>query len=70
MHQDEIRGMPTGAHLLASTEKCENQGMYQKGRLITVQGHPEYTEEIVEYSLHARRDTLAPDIYERMESGD
>lgn len=64
MHQDEISGMPPGVQLLASTAKCGNQGMYQKGRLISIQGHPEYTAEIVECSLHARRDILAPGDYE------
>jgi GMP synthase-like glutamine amidotransferase len=63
MHQDEISGMPTGVQLLASTEKCENQGMYQKGRLITVQGHPEFTEDMVKYSLDARQDIFPPDVY-------
>ena len=64
MHQDEVRGLPPGVQLLASTVKCRNQGMYQKGRLISVQGHPEYTAELVKCSLLARRDILAPSDYE------
>lgn len=56
--------MPLGVQLLASTAKCENQGMYQKGRLISVQGHPEYTAEIVECVMYARRDVIAPGDFE------
>ena len=63
MHQDELTAVPAGVQLLASTEKCKNQGMYQKGRLITMQGHPEYTEDIIKHSLYARQDILAPDVY-------
>jgi GMP synthase-like glutamine amidotransferase len=40
---------------LAYNEKCAVQGMY-KGKIITVQGHPEFTEEIVRELLEARRD--------------
>ena len=54
MHRDIIFGFPEGVQQLASTAKCENQGFYQKNRLITVQGHPEFTRDIVQEILDTR----------------
>jgi hypothetical protein len=40
---------------LAYKEKCAVQEMYKKRKIITVQGHLEFTEEIVRELLEARR---------------
>lgn len=45
---------PEGTEELAYTDKCAVQGMYISKRLITVQGHPEFNEEIVRELLTAR----------------
>lgn len=54
MHKDIVYEYPEGVEQLAYTEKCAVQGMYAKDKLITVQGHPEFTEEIVRELLIAR----------------
>jgi len=54
MHKDIIFECPPGLEVLAYNEMCAIQGMYQKGRIISVQGHPEYTEEIVREMLEIR----------------
>ncbi|KAK6600450.1 GMP synthase [Botrytis cinerea] len=54
MHKDVVYEYPKEVEQLAYTDKCATQGMYIKGRLITVQGHPEFTEEIVRELLEAR----------------
>ncbi|KAL2190027.1 class I glutamine amidotransferase-like protein [Thermothelomyces heterothallicus CBS 203.75] len=54
MHRDQVFSVPPGAELLASTEKCENQGFIIPGRVITVQGHPEFTEDIMDELLELR----------------
>ncbi|KAI5273500.1 class I glutamine amidotransferase-like protein [Aureobasidium subglaciale] len=66
MHQDMVYTYPEGVLPLAHTARCENQGMYAKGRLITVQGHPEFNREMVTHILSARHDAgVFPDeIYE------
>jgi GMP synthase-like glutamine amidotransferase len=38
---------PDDVEELAYTDKCSVQGMYIPKRLITIQGHPEFNEEIV-----------------------
>lgn len=40
---------------LASTSHTENQSMYQAQRIITIQGHPEFNQEIINEILEKRR---------------
>ena len=59
MHRDHVPVVPHGFELLGSTSVSNNQGMVkfhagaQKGNklndvhILTLQGHPEYTEEII-----------------------
>lgn len=47
MHRDAVFGYPEHAHPLGSNAICANQGMYLPGRYLTVQGHPEFTADIV-----------------------
>lgn len=54
MHRDVVFEYPSGVEALAYTDKCAVQGMYIPRRLITVQGHPEFNEEIVRELLVAR----------------
>lgn len=54
MHRDQAIGVPPGATLLASTAICPNQGFEVAGRAITVQGHPEFTDDIMGEILEAR----------------
>lgn len=57
MHKDIVYEIPSEVEHLAYSHKCTNQGMYAKGKLITVQGHPEFTDEIVTELLEARHAT-------------
>lgn len=41
---------------LGFSDVCKVQGMYAPARLITVQGHPEFTEDIMEELLIIRHD--------------
>lgn len=47
MHQDIVFEYPASVLPLGSSPRCAVQGMYQPGRFVTVQGHPEFNEEIV-----------------------
>lgn len=57
MHRDQVFGLPAGAELLASTDKCMNHGFIIPKRVITVQGHPEFTEDIMEEILELRHES-------------
>ncbi|ERF68940.1 hypothetical protein EPUS_08174 [Endocarpon pusillum Z07020] len=54
MHRDIIYYYPDGVEQLGSSPVCAVQGMYKKGHLITVQGHPEFNEEIMTELLRVR----------------
>lgn len=54
MHKDIVFDFPDGIEDLGSSPRCRVQGMYSKGRLISVQGHPEFTEPIVSEILEGR----------------
>ena len=54
MHKDIVCSYPQGVEELGWSDKCKVQGMYMPKRVITVQGHPEFTEEIVRELLHTR----------------
>jgi GMP synthase-like glutamine amidotransferase len=54
MHKDIVYNLPEGTELLGYTPKCEVQGFYSRRRVITVQGHPEFTGKIVTEIVTAR----------------
>jgi len=47
IHGDVVYDYPPGVEELAYTDKCAVQAMYIPKRVMTVQGHPEFTEEIM-----------------------
>lgn len=54
MHRDIVFEYPKGVEELGYTEKCKVHSMYIAKRLITVQGHPEFNEDIMVEILKAR----------------
>ena len=54
MHQDVVYEYPAGVDHLGDSPRCEVQGMYERGRLMTIQGHPEFNEEIIRELLKSR----------------
>lgn len=56
MHRDIVFDLPPEVEQLAYTEKCAQQGMYVAKRLISVQGHPEFNEEIMNEILELRHE--------------
>ncbi|KAI8810879.1 class I glutamine amidotransferase-like protein [Cladochytrium replicatum] len=47
MHQDIVTKIPYGFRVLASSSICEYQSMILDGRVITLQGHPEFVPGVV-----------------------
>jgi GMP synthase-like glutamine amidotransferase len=72
MHWDVVFEYPPGIEALGASPKCLVQGMYKKGKLISVQGHPEFNKEIVTTLVHMRHgqgiftDELASDALKRV----
>ncbi|KAK7957159.1 uncharacterized protein PG986_006381 [Apiospora aurea] len=56
MHRDIIHEYPKGTIPLAHTAVCATQAMYIPQRMIALQGHPEFTEDMVREILEMRHD--------------
>lgn len=56
MHQDIVVSYPLGVKPLGSSPICENQGMYVKRRLITLQAHPEFRHDIMVEIVEVRKE--------------
>lgn len=54
MHRDIVYEYPKGVEELGASPRCSVQGMYAKGRVITVQGHPEFNQQIMTGLLEER----------------
>lgn len=65
MHKDIVYYYPEGVEELGWSDECKVQGMYIPKRIITIQGHPEFNEEIVRELLERRREqgVFSEDVY-------
>lgn len=72
MHTDIVADFPADAVPLGGNDICKVQAMYSPGRYIAVQGHPEFTNEIVTEVVTVRNkiglfsDDLAKDALSRV----
>jgi GMP synthase-like glutamine amidotransferase len=66
MHRDVVYEFPSEAIPLGGNVFCPVQAMYLPGRYLTVQGHPEYTHEIISEILFNRHTVgiFTNDLYE------
>ncbi|KAJ3016188.1 hypothetical protein HKX48_004171 [Thoreauomyces humboldtii] len=55
MHQDHVSIPPTGFKVLSSTVTCPIQMMIKEDRYLTIQGHPEFTANVVREIVKARQ---------------
>jgi len=62
MHRDVVPECPPHVLSLGSSERCDVQGMYSKGRMLSVQGHPEYSGKIANELLDLRRGTKLDEV--------
>jgi GMP synthase-like glutamine amidotransferase len=56
MHRDIVYTTPKGVENLGHSQHCEVQGLYQQGRVFSVQAHPEFDEFITSEIVHRRHD--------------
>lgn len=61
MHRDAVPRLPPAVEGLGYSSRCNVQGMYRKARLLSVQGHPEFNEKIVDELLELRRGVVLDD---------
>jgi hypothetical protein len=56
MHRDAVIVPPPNVQVIASSPGCLVQVMYQPGRILGFQGHPEFDSAITESLLNQRLD--------------
>lgn len=56
MHHDILCSYPAGVSALGMSHVCEVQGMFIPDRLFTLQGHPEFDNEIMLDLLNSSKD--------------
>lgn len=56
MHQDAVFEFPPAAEPLGYSPRAKVQGFYVRDRIITVQGHPEFNQFIMEELLKGRHE--------------
>jgi GMP synthase (glutamine-hydrolysing) len=60
-HQDQVLGLPDDAVVWATADHCPNAALRVGNRMWTVQGHPEFTPQLVRAVYDSRRDRIGDD---------
>ncbi len=60
-HQDQVVEPPEGATVIGSSPFCANAAMLIGDRILTIQPHPEFDAEIVDYLIRLRGKGVVPD---------
>ncbi len=58
VHQDQVVQLPPGAELLGGNDFCPNLFFTLDDRVLGIQGHPEFTAEMMEAIIAARKDVF------------
>lgn len=62
-HQDQVVELPDQAVVIASSEHCPIASFQIGSHILTFQGHPEFVEEYLKYSMSTRREKIGEDKY-------
>ncbi|MCA8836338.1 MAG: hypothetical protein K0U66_03860 [Gammaproteobacteria bacterium] len=62
VHQDQVVEMPTGARRLAGDDFCPNAAFEIGDRVLTVQGHPEFTNHTLDVIIHEVDGRAPPEV--------
>jgi len=66
MHRDMVFTVPPGFQNLGTSARCDIQGLYLPGRVLSVQAHPEFDDLIMDQILKKRHidGVFGDDMYE------
>ena len=64
-HRDQVTDLPEQATLLASSEFCENAGLWWGSKSFCFQGHPEFTHEFSRGLLKLRESIYCPEHFSK-----
>jgi GMP synthase-like glutamine amidotransferase len=64
-HQDQVVEVPSGATIWSTSDYCPVAGFAIGERVMTVQGHPEYSPELVAALYESRRHRIGDEVVDR-----
>lgn len=67
-HRDQVLALPDQAQRLLSNAFCPNAAFYIPGKVLAIQGHPEFSVEYARALLALRADQLTPEMLAQVES--
>jgi len=65
VHQDQVVRLPPGAELLGGNIFCPNLFFTIEDRVLGIQGHPEFTIDMMRTILEVRKDFFGQQVYEK-----
>ena len=60
VHQDQVTQPPDGATVFAGNDFCPIAAYHVGGRILGIQGHPEFTPEVVDAIMDFREESMGP----------
>ncbi len=60
-HQDQVVELPSEAQVVGSSGFCENAALVYGDKVYTIQPHPEFTSEMIDFLLKYRGPGVVPD---------
>lgn len=67
-HRDQVLALPAPAQRLLSNDFCPNAAFYIPGRVLAIQGHPEFSVAYARALLALRADQLSPQLLTQVEA--
>ena len=67
-HQDQVTTLPPGAQVLARNEFCENAALVYDDRALTVQAHPEFSDDFIRGLMTFRGGAIPQDRLDRADA--
>jgi len=62
-HRDQVRRLPEGARAFAASARCPNAGFVVGSRVLTFQGHPEFTKAYAADLMRMRESALGAEVF-------
>lgn len=64
IHQDQVVEMPPEFSTIAENDFCPNSMIVAEGKMLGIQGHPEFSKEFCQFRADYRKDIIGPEVYE------
>ena len=64
IHQDQVVKMPGGFRTIAENDFCPNSMIVADGKMLGIQGHPEFSKEFCRFRADFRRELIGEDVYQ------